>query len=197
MTSKHDILTAIARHPAPAAELPDLSGPWIAFPDRLQQFADVLSSVGGRAVRVTNLDELNRTLEELPAYANAARICSLVAGVGRSNVDLDSIADPHALADVDFTVLSGEIGVAENAAVWVTDARLKHRVLPFITQHLALVISADQVVDTLHAAYERIAFSGPGFGVFISGPSKTADIEQSLVIGAHGARSLTVFVLDG
>ena len=46
---------------------------------------------------------------------------------------------------------------------------------------------------TLLAA--RLRFEEPGFGLFISGPSKTADIELALVIGAHGARSTMVFLV--
>jgi L-lactate dehydrogenase complex protein LldG len=102
------------------------------------------------------------------------------------------------LEDVDLFIARGEFGVAENAAVWVTDTHTRHRVLYFLTQHLVLVLSADQIVDNMHQAYERLQFTEPRFGLFLSGPSKTADIEQSLVIGAHGARSLTVFLIgDG
>ncbi|MCU0983250.1 MAG: LUD domain-containing protein, partial [Pirellulaceae bacterium] len=71
-----------------------------------------------------------------------------------------------------------------------------HRVLFFIVQHLVLIVPADRVLHNLHEAYGQLRFDRPEFGLFISGPSKTADIEQSLVIGAHGARSLTVFLLE-
>ena len=91
--------------------------------------------------------------------------------------------------------MRGEFAVAENGAVWLTDARLKHRATLFITQHLALVVPRNEIVNNMHEAYQRLQFSGRGYGLFLSGPSKTADIEQSLVIGAHGARSLTVFLL--
>ena len=70
------------------------------------------------------------------------------------------------------------------------------RALPFIAQNLALVIHKKDVVATMHAAYERIGDADYGFGTFIAGPSKTADIEQSLVLGAHGPRSMTVFLVD-
>ena len=96
----------------------------------------------------------------------------------------------------DFFLASGEFAVAENGAVWVTDAGLTQRVLYFVVQHLALVVPARQVLHNMHEAYDRLAFDQPGFGLFLSGPSKTADIEQSLVIGAHGPRSLTVFLVD-
>ena len=93
-------------------------------------------------------------------------------------------------------MLSGEFAVAENGAVWVTDAKLKHRVPFFLSQHLALIVPAGEVINNMHDAYERLSFGGPRFGAFISGPSKTADIEQSLVIGAHGPRSHVVFLVD-
>ena len=109
---------------------------------------------------------------------------------------LDVIDDPHNVENVDFAVLTGEFVVAENGAVWVTDETLKHRVLHFITQHLALVVSSKNIVNNMHEAYKRLSFDGRRFGTFISGPSKTADIEQSLVIGAHGPRSHVVFLVD-
>ena len=84
---------------------------------------------------------------------------------------------------------------AENGAVWITEELMGHRALPFITQHLAIVINANDIVPTMHQAYKRIGDARQGFGTFIAGPSKTADIEQSLVIGAHGSRSMTVFLL--
>jgi L-lactate dehydrogenase complex protein LldG len=61
---------------------------------------------------------------------------------------------------------------------------------------MALVVPAAAVVHNMHEAYGRIEVGRHRFAGFISGPSKTADIEQSLVIGAHGARSLTVYLVQ-
>jgi L-lactate dehydrogenase complex protein LldG len=69
-----------------------------------------------------------------------------------------------------------------------------HRALPTVTQHLALVLDRRRLVATMHQAYAQLTTGPGGYGMFVAGPSKTADIEQSLVIGAHGARSLVVFV---
>ena len=196
MESKQAMLEAIRRHRPPAAPLPDLACDWIHYDDPRRQFAAVLESVGGRCIAVRNHGEIHRELAMMPAYHTAKQICSLVPGVDSGNVDLAALADPHELETVDFAILSGKFAVAENGAVWVTDEAVPQRVIYFIAQHLALVVPGGEIVDNLHQAYERIAFSRSGFGVFISGPSKTADIEQSLVIGAHGPRSLTVFLLD-
>jgi L-lactate dehydrogenase complex protein LldG len=69
---------------------------------------------------------------------------------------------------------------------------MPHRVAPFICQHL--VINVSKIVPNMHAAYAELKKPNSSFGLFLAGPSKTADIEQSLVIGAHGARSLTVVI---
>ena len=82
--------------------------------------------------------------------------------------------------------------MAENGAVWVDPSELAHRVVLFIAEHLVLVVRESQLVHNMHQAYERLGTDLPGYGLFISGPSKTADIEQSLVIGAQGPRSLHV-----
>ena len=98
------------------------------------------------------------------------------------------------LNGVDTAIIKGAIAVAENGAVWLYESQMINRLLPFICQHLILVIEKKNIVATMHQAYQQIDTGKEGFGVFIAGPSKTADIEQSLVIGAHGARSLVVYL---
>lgn len=193
--SKQEILNALHSVPVAETPLPDLDRPGIEFDQPQAQFAQVLEAVGGRAVTVRDVAELNARLEEIPAYREARKVCALVPGVVRANVDLTAVTDPHQLEDVDFFVAPGALAVAENAAVWVTDEAVRHRVLYFICQHLALVVPADRMVHNLHQAYAQLSFRQRQFGLFLSGPSKTADIEQALVIGAHGARSVTVFLM--
>lgn len=195
MDSKQEILGAIRRHQVTPTPLPELDGPWISYPNQTQQFSELVQSVGGRCVLVPDIAAADADLRQLEPYATARRVFSNVAGLGTNNVDLDSVADPHELEDLDVAILPGAFGVAENGAIWVTDRGLKHRVVYFITQHLVLVVPRDQIVDNMHQGYERLSFPDAGFGLFISGPSKTADIEQSLVVGAHGPRSLTVYVV--
>jgi L-lactate dehydrogenase complex protein LldG len=158
-------------------------------------FSETLHGVGGRCIEVADDQNLRDELARLEPVATAKKICSLIPDVLAPNVDLSAVEDPHQLEDVDVAVVPGHFAVAENAAVWVTDEQLRHRAVLFIVQHLVLVVPRAQVLDNMHEAYERLRFQGRGFGAFISGPSKTADIEQSLVIGAHGPRSLTVFLV--
>ena len=195
MSSREQILRSIRRHKIPEFERPSLDEAWIQYEDCRQQFADVLESVGGQAKRVSDMSALQADLDQLPVYQQANRRLMVMDGVAPGSVMLDDVEDPHQLEDVDFALLPAEFGVAENAALWVTGKGIKHRAIYFIPQHLALVVSADQFVNNLHEAYQRIDTAQREFGCFISGPSKTADIEQSLVIGAHGPRSLTVYLL--
>lgn len=222
-SSRESILDSIRRNRPATAERPDLAREWTTYADPRAKFIEVLEFVGGRTIVARDVADLNEQLRQLPQVQTAKKLASLVSGVASVDVDLASIDSSHALADIDVAVLPGEFAVAENAAVWVTDHQVPLRVLFFLCQHLVLVVRGDAIVDHMHAAYDRLAvgpasqagqgaqsprpevplgsrrppvFSDPGFGAFISGPSKTADIEQSLVIGAHGPRSLVVCFLE-
>lgn len=194
--SRTEILRSIRQQLVEAVEHPGCDGPWIQYEDPEQQFREVLEGVGGHLEHVATLTDVERRLGELDEYRSGLRVVSAVVGVGPDAAELDSVEDPHLLEDVDFAVLPGRFCVAENAAVWMTFGSIPQRTVCFLSQHLAFVVPSRQIVHNMHEAYERIRPAEDVFGVFVSGPSKTADIEQSLVIGAHGARSLTVFLVD-
>lgn len=190
--SRTTILAAIRAQHLGDAALPRLDRDWIRYDNPLAQFTLLVESVGGRVVPVNHEADIAVHLADLPSYRGAKQIVSTIPSLA-GNVDLAAVDDPHELETIDWAILPAHFGVAENGAVWVNDEQLKHRVIYFITQHLVLVLPADQIVNNLHEAYARLQIDTSSNGLFISGPSKTADIEQSLVIGAHGPRSLTVF----
>mgnify|MGYP006187431501 CR=1 FL=1 len=107
----------------------------------------------------------------------------------------DKTLDGLSLAGIEVLEIDGDFGVAENGAIWLEDINLGLRALPFITEHLVIVLDRQKLVETMHQGYDLIGDAKSGFGLFIAGPSKTADIEQSLVIGAHGAKSLRVVLV--
>ncbi len=102
--------------------------------------------------------------------------------------------EASALARLDVLVCPGAFGVAENGAVWLAESGMGSRAAPFLAQHLVLALDHSAIVPDMHAACDRLETFGEGYGAFVAGPSKTADIEQTLVIGAHGPRSLTVLL---
>ena len=195
MNSRDAILASLRRNAPPLLPLPEPPAA-ITYADPEKQFAEIFTSVGGKFLRVASLAQVNSELTKLDSYAQARKIASLVPGVGKVTFDLSAINYPHELEGIDVAIIPGEFAVAENGAVWIPGSALgPHRAIFVVTQHLVLVVTAGQIVNNMHEAYQRIRLERPGFGTFISGPSKTADIEQALVIGAHGARSCTLFLV--
>ena len=195
MGSRETILSAVKANQPEKTALPDLSVFETSMKGSAHEFAVTLKSVGGKISHVSSYEEIIRIL--LKQYGKEMRIVSPINNLKDISSDnLENIQSIHDLQDVGVAVIKAHFGVAENGAVWITEDDMQHRILPFITQHLAVVVNADAIVPTMHEAYELISKTTYGFGTFIAGPSKTADIEQSLVIGAHGPRSMTVFIFS-
>jgi len=195
MSSRNAILAAVKLNQPEKTGLPGINSFETNTKGSLEKFAAILSAVGGNIAYVSSFDEIARLI--LTRHGESVRIVSPIKELTAFNKEnLASITHIHDLQNVEVAIIKAHFGVAENGAVWVTEDDMQHRVLPFVSQHLAVIINVGAIVPTMHEAYERISKTSYGFGTFIAGPSKTADIEQSLVIGAHGPRSMTVFVMS-
>ncbi|KQS34133.1 LUD domain-containing protein [Dyadobacter sp. Leaf189] len=193
MGTREQILEKIRLNKPDPIALPEQMRFTSFFENTEVKFIETLQSVYTEVVVVKNAQALAEKVEEL--YAGVVNRATNIPQLA-SWADFSlNVTDPHELELIEIAILKAEFGVAENGAVWISDSHLQHRVLPFITQNLALAIPRSAIVNNMHDAYERLTDT-TGWGCFIAGPSKTADIEQSLVIGAHGARSMVIFLIE-
>ncbi|ATV26848.1 LutC/YkgG family protein [Prevotella intermedia] len=164
----------------------------IVYQDIIKQFIEMSKTVGGKVIEVKASDDLNAVIRE--AYPDAKVFASNVKGF---QVDLnpDTVATAADLNGTDVGIIQGEMGVAENGCIWVPQT-MKERAICFISEELVILLDKKNIVNNMHEAYKRMEMNNYGYGVFISGPSKTADIEQALVMGAQAARGVTVVLID-
>ncbi|WP_181374505.1 LutC/YkgG family protein [Polaribacter aquimarinus] len=191
--SRETILSSVKKNKPEILPLPEIDE--TAFRediDLIAVFKNNVTLVGGNLIE-TNNKKVDEEIKNL--YPNKKHIISITKASKLGTVNVEKNTDPHQLENIDLAIIEGELGVSENGAVWVTAENSFIRVLPFITNDLVIILKKESVCLHMLEAYDIIAERDRNFGVFISGPSKTADIEQCLVIGAHGAMSLTIFLV--
>lgn len=193
MSSRDKILAAISMSQPAPVPLPDTDSFMSDETGSLEKYISVLQGIGGKTYRVKNYDDVAAIIQG--EFSDAKRIVTSCEEL-KAFPGINAREDAHLLENIDLAILKAEFAVAENGAVWMTEDRMLSRVLPFISQYLAVVLSETDIVPTMHHAYERVGTRDYGFGAFIAGPSKTADIEQSLVLGAHGPKGMTVFMME-
>lgn len=189
MSSRDEILNKIRLNTRQRFDYPQWTVKATTYADKISQFCDVSRQVGGNAVlwqEGDTLDSLIRTY-----FPEARSIASNLPEVTCATLNPDDLERAQELNGIDLAVVPGEIGVAENGAVWIPQA-VKHKLLYFIAEALLIVVDRNRLVNNMHEAYAALKPGTYPYGVFISGPSKTADIEQALVMGAHGARKVLV-----
>lgn len=186
MTSRGKILSSIASNKPSLVTLPNV--PIFEGDGSIERFKTVLEGIGGTAVELVSKADCQVAIDKY--YHDLKNVASNIV---KANVVVNLDTTKEVLEQIDLAVIEGEIGVAENGTIWVPESNMLNRALPFITQHLVLVLDKNNIVSNMQQAYNKLEGVG-SYGVFIAGPSKTADIEQSLVIGAHGARSMMVLI---
>ena len=207
---KEDFLNKLRQNTHVQYDMHDMKIEGIQYENTLQQFIDMTKSVGGHVMEAeegddmlneivrmaypeakvfaTNLPEIK--LERLQAFAGDA--------AKAQEIELrnpDTVAEANDLNGTDVGIVRGQVGVAENGCIWIPQA-MKEKAVLFISEYLVIILKKEDVVNNMHEAYARIEMDPKyNFGTFLSGPSKTADIEQALVMGAQAARGVTVVLV--
>lgn len=205
MSSKEQILSALRQHTRETYEMPDLAqlNP-ITYADPVAEFkTKTTTTAGAKLIEIQEGDDLNAVIRQIIDNTHPTKdTCLIASNLSGVEVQLnpDTVDAAQQLEPVDIGVVRGEIGVAENACIWIPQT-MKERAICFASQHLVIVLNANAIVNNMHEAYARIETSSEyfqqyKFGTFISGPSKTADIEGALVYGAQAARAVTVILIN-
>jgi L-lactate dehydrogenase complex protein LldG len=193
MASKEDILKKYRSNIREQFDMPDLSDiQAVTYPNPLLQFMNMTKSVGGNAIEVEAGRDVNELIREL--FPDAKEIASNLPEITIATRNPDEVGRARDLNGTDVGIIRGSFGVAENACVWIPQT-MKEKAVCFISENLIILLPKSQIVNNMHEAYRRIEFNDYGYGTFISGPSKTADIAQVLVMGAQAARSATVLLM--
>ena len=206
---KEDFLNKLRKNTHVQYDMPDMKIDGIQYVDILQQFIEMTKAVGGHVIEASKDDDPNDLVRM--AYPDAEvfatnlpeiELSKLVNNAaGKCNPDKvklrnpDTVAEANGLNGTDVGIVRGQIGVAENGCVWIPQT-MKEKTMLFISEYLVIFLDRDGIVDNMHEAYDVIEMDPRyNFGTFISGPSKTADIEQALVMGAQAARGVTVVLI--
>ena len=188
---KEELLNKLRRNVVRQFDMPSKPVDGIVYSDVTNQFVEMSKTVGAKVLEVKSSDDLNSVIRE--AYPNAKIFASSINGI-EADLNPDTIASAADLNGTDVGIIQGELGVAENGCVWIPQT-MKERAVCFISEELVILLDKDNIVSNMHEAYKRLEMNNYGYGVFISGPSKTADIEQALVMGAQAARGVTVILI--
>ena len=203
---KEDFLNKLRKNTHVQFDKPSVEIKGIQYEDTLQQFVAMSQSVGAQVMRASKDDDMLNEIVRM-AYPQAKVFASNLPDIqleklqvftpdgGTDEVVLrnpDTVAEANELNGTDVCVVRGQLGVAENGCVWIPQT-MKEKAELFISEYLVIILDEKSVVNNMHEAYARIEMDPKyNFGTFISGPSKTADIEQALVMGAQAARGVTI-----
>lgn len=194
--NKEDLFKKLRANTREQYDMPDMHIDGIQYPDTFKQFVKMTEKVGGNVVEVKKeeADDLDAVIKK--QYPEAKTFASNLPYIHIAQKNPDTVAEAKELDGTDVGIVEGKIGVAENGCIWIPQT-MKEKAVCFISEYLVIVLDKNNIVNNMHEAYKRIEFDPEyQFGTFISGPSKTADIEQALVMGAQAARGVTVIIVE-
>jgi len=213
LSSIRDHLAASARFDAHAVHTQTRQPPAKSIPakdDRngtvLERFRQALEAVSGRCVIAQSEDEaaiaiqriVENTKAKRVAVSDATLVKKILERVKTEAVVLDA-PNQSELFDCDMGITTAQWAIAETGTLVLESERERHRLASLVPPVHVAIVEAGRIRRTMSEVLELIANSDVGLSrtvTFITGPSRTSDIELTLAIGVHGPGELHVIVID-
>ena len=175
--------------------------------DRLARFVEVLEGVGGYCTVVRDEADAEAALRRIAADLGAREVAvsdapiarNVAAGLGDATV-FDGWSDRERLLACDLGVTGAQWGIAETGTLVLDSEAEKHRLVSLVPPVHVAILDTDRILGTLGDALSTARGDDPDpiprALTFITGPSRTADIELTLVVGVHGPKELHVILMS-
>ncbi len=167
----------------------------MALSDRTALFAEGLAAAQGELFPCTSWEDVWRYAVSL---SDEAPVVSPAAYEQLQRGALPDVNDPlRSIADRAVGITEAALAVAETGSVLLIEPAPIDRAVSLLTHHLIVAVTEQDIVDELADGFRWLARQprAAAYATFVTGPSRTADIERSLTIGVQGPSRLSVAVL--
>jgi L-lactate dehydrogenase complex protein LldG len=176
---------------------------FVTSPEDLDiQFAENFSALNGKFVFCETESEFIEYLDFFTKENNWKNIFCLDSHLKKilTKGNINYFDKEESFSDADIGITTCECLIARTGSVMVSSKQMSGRRLPIYSNNHVVVAYTSQLVnnikDSLKFIKEKYGKDLPSMITTISGPSKTADIEKTLVQGAHGPKEIIVFLID-
>lgn len=215
-TAKTEILDSIRRNLAASLPFDEIHAEHLAhkekeiFPETIQVltanenlvefFRENLLAIGANCEIAANLDEVKRAIEEIIEIKNARKIAisdaGLVVEISRNlTVEVVQNASKNELFECDLGITSAQFGIAETGTLVIETDKEFNRLTSLIPPVHICVLEASKIRRTLGEILAELQKDLSRSIAFITGQSRTSDIELTLALGVHGPGELFVFIV--
>ena len=160
------------------------------------QFVAALADAQGELIECESWSQLLDHAQEQaqPDEPLLSPEAAILAGGGRTPDPVDAVADA---ADQPVGIAVAQLGIAATGSVLLVEPDPAARTVSLLTHHLIVALRREQILADITDGFAWLAEQprAAAYATFVTGPSRTADIERSLTIGVQGPKRLTVALL--
>jgi L-lactate dehydrogenase complex protein LldG len=187
-------------HLQPSPLSPPVSSPDFSIKDLADRFSNELAAVGGEIHRVATEEEAVATVITILGGINAKRVAiSDMEVFGNAHLpDVELIADPsrEELFAVDAGISTAQLAIAETGTLVLRSSAEKNRLVSLVPPIHICVLNSRDIRPSMDSVLDEMSNKIDPTITFITGPSRTSDIELTLAIGVHGPKRLIVILID-